>query len=71
MVLVLIEGVVKVSVPVPLAKGEPPLGFAYQSMVSPVPTVAEILTVPVPHLEAFTAVGALGWPPLLLTVTEL
>ena len=47
-------------VPVPPAKGDPPVAAAYQSIVSPAPGVADIVTVPVPHLDAGTAVGALG-----------
>ena len=39
---------------------EPPLATAYQSMVSPEAGVAEIVTVPVLHLEALPAVGELG-----------
>ena len=36
--------------PVPLASGLPPVAAPYQSMVSPVPTDAVKVTVPVPHL---------------------
>jgi hypothetical protein len=45
----------------PLNKTEPPVAAAYQSIVSPPPTLAEITTVPVPHLELLTGVfGAAG-----------
>jgi hypothetical protein len=55
-------GVVKLKVPVPPASGDPPVAAAYQSMVSPVPTVAVKITVPVPHLVKgpAPAVGAAG-----------
>ena len=43
-------GVVKLVTPVPPASGDPPVAAAYQSIVSPVPTVAVKTTVPVPHL---------------------
>ena len=36
----------------PLNKAVPPDDAAYQSIVSPAPGEAEIVTVPVPHLEA-------------------
>ena len=42
-------GVVNEVTPVPPASGLPPLAAPYQSMVSPVPTVAVSVTVPVPH----------------------
>ena len=51
-------GVVKVVEPD--NKAEPPEAAAYQSIVSPVPGVAEIETVPVPHLDAPEPVGATG-----------
>jgi hypothetical protein len=44
----------------------PPDELAYQSMVSPVPAVAEIVTVPVPQRELFIATGEDG---RLCTVT--
>ena len=54
-------GVVKDKVPVPPARTAPPDAAAYQSMVSPAFTVADITTVPVPHRCPFTgAVGAAG-----------
>ena len=55
-------GVVKLVTPVPLARTVPPVAAAYQSIVSPVPTVAVSVTVPVPHLEngPAPAVGADG-----------
>ena len=46
---------------VPLTNAAPPVAAAYQSIVSPAPTLAEIVTVPVPHLEPFTGlIGAAG-----------
>ena len=63
--MLLIEGVVNEFVPVPPANGLPPLAAAYQSVVSPAPGVAEIATVPVPHLAPFVPVGRAG---MLLTV---
>jgi hypothetical protein len=54
-------GVVKVVVPVPPARTTPPDTAAYQSIVSPAPAAADIVTVPVPHRCPFTgAVGAAG-----------
>ena len=44
----------------PLDRAVPPVAAAYQSMVSPAPGVAEILTVPDPQREPLTAVGADG-----------
>ena len=38
----------------------PPLDAEYQSIVCPAPGVAEIFTVPVPHLDAPLPVGAEG-----------
>jgi hypothetical protein len=56
-----ILGVVKLKVPVPLGRGDPPVAAAYQSMVSPALTLADIITVPGPHLEPSTGpVGGLG-----------
>ena len=43
-----------------LCNAAPPEEAAYQSMVSPVPGVAEIPTVPVPHLDAPVPPGATG-----------
>ena len=55
-------GVVNEVTPVPPASGLPPLAALYQSIVSPVPTVAVSVTVPVPHtLKGHThATGAAG-----------
>ena len=50
----------KLVVPVPPARTEPPEVAAYQSMVSPEPGVAEMMTVPVPHLEPGVPGGAAG-----------
>ena len=47
-------------VPVPPVRTVPPVGAAYQSTVSPAPTLADIVTVPVPHLELSVPVGGLG-----------
>ena len=61
MVVVAIDGVVYEVAPVP--PGEitvPALATVYQSMVSPVPGVAEIVTVPVPHRAPLVPVGATG-----------
>jgi hypothetical protein len=57
-VVALIDGVAKLEVPV--ASCVPPDAALYQSMVSPAPGVAEIVTVPGPQREAGTAVGAEG-----------
>ena len=48
--VVLITGVVNDVTPVPPASAVPPLAALYQSIVSPAPTVAVSVTVPVPHL---------------------
>ena len=53
-------GVVNEVTPVPPVKTDPPDAAAYQSMVTPEPTVAEMLTVPVPHREPAVPVGAVG-----------
>jgi hypothetical protein len=45
---------------VPVATAVPPDGEAYQSIVSPAPALAEMATVPVPHLELPAPVGGLG-----------
>ena len=55
-----IEGVVKLDVPVPPLRGEPPVAAAYQSMTVPAAGVALSTTVPVPHREAPVPVGAAG-----------
>jgi hypothetical protein len=60
-----ILGVVKLVVAcaglgVPVVNILPPDDPPYQSIVSPAPGVAEIATVPVPHLEAEPAVDAAG-----------
>ena len=54
----LIDGVVKLTLPE--SNAVPPVGAAYQSIVEPPGGVAVIGTVPVPHREAFPAVGAAG-----------
>ena len=54
-------GVVNVVTSVPLAKTAPLVEAAYQSIVSPAFIEAEILTVPVPHLDPLTGdEGATG-----------
>ena len=53
-------GVVNDVVPVPPARTAPPVAAAYQSIVSPALTFADIATVPVPHLELFIPVGGFG-----------
>jgi len=53
-------GVVNDVVPVPPVRTVPPVAAAYQSTVSPAPTLADIATVPGPHLELPAAVGTLG-----------
>ena len=55
-------GVVNVVVPVPPVRTVPPVAAAYQSTVSPEPTVAVRATVPVPHRlkGPVPAVGAVG-----------
>jgi hypothetical protein len=53
-------GVLNELVPVPPAKIVPPVAAVYQSIVTPAGVVAEIVTVPVPHLDALTAVGTAG-----------
>lgn len=44
----------------PLNKGDPPDEAAYQSIVSPVPGVADMITVPAPHLAAPVPPGVTG-----------
>ena len=56
--MVLIDGLVNDVLP--LNKAEPPEAAAYQSIVSPAPGVAVIVTVPVPHLAAPEPAGAAG-----------
>ena len=53
-------GVVYDVVPVPPVRTAPPVAAAYQSTVSPAATLADIVTVPVPHLELPAGVGTLG-----------
>jgi len=52
------DGVVKLFEPA--NNNVPPEAASYQSMVSPAPGVAEMATVPVPHLEAPVPEGAAG-----------
>ena len=58
--MVKILGVVKDVTPNPPSKGEPPVETEYQSIVKPVPAVAEITTVPVPQLEPAVPAGKVG-----------
>jgi len=44
----------------PVARAVPPDGEEYQSMVSPAPALAEIVTVPAAHLELPVPVGGFG-----------
>ena len=54
-------GVVNAVTPVPPVNTVPPVEAAYQSIVSPAFTEAEIFTVPVPHLDPLTGdEGAVG-----------
>ena len=56
-----IVGVVNEFVPEPPARIAPPVEAEYQSMVVPAGLVAEIVTVPGPHLDPLTGdVGAVG-----------
>ena len=57
-------GVVKLVLP--LDNATPPDDAAYQSIVLPATAVADIETVPVPHLELLT--GDVGTPGTALTV---
>ena len=54
-------GVVNEVTPDPLVNTEPPAAISYQSIVSPEPGVADILTVPVPHLVPFVPEGVAGF----------
>lgn len=54
------EGVVKLVVPVPPAKGDPPVKAAYQSSVAPAEAVPDRLTVPVPQFEPGVVVATVG-----------
>ena len=60
MVVVEIDGVVYDVLPV--CKAVPPLEAAYQSIVSPDPGVAVIVTTPASQRLLFPAVGAVGNP---------
>ena len=54
-----------------MASAVPPVADAYQSMVSPVPALAEIFTVPVPHLDPFVPVGTEGIMLIVAVTTVL
>ena len=60
MVVAAIFGVVNDVTPDPPDSGEPPTEVAYQSIITPGPTVAEILTVPEPQRAPDVPVGADG-----------
>ena len=47
---------------VELTRGLPPDDTEYQSIVSPVPAIADNITDPAPHLEAPVAEGAFNTP---------
>ncbi len=64
-------GVVKLVVPVPPDNTLPPVAAAYQSIVSPAPTLALIPTVPVPDLEPFTPDVGVDGNALTVTVIAL
>ena len=66
-------GVVNEVTPVPPARGLPPLAALYQSIVSPVPTVAVSVTVPVPHRVKgpAPATGAAGAAVTVATIAVL
>ena len=64
-------GVVNEVVAEPPATTVPPVNAEYQSMVVPAGTVAEIVTVPGPHLDPLTGdVGAVG-KGLMVAVTDV
>ena len=44
----------------PVESNVPPEAASYQSIVSPLPGVAEIVTVPLEHLELLLALGLAG-----------
>jgi hypothetical protein len=60
MVVAEIDGVVNAKTPVPPESGAPPVGLAYQSTVSPNPTVADRFTVPVLQTDPPVPTGATG-----------
>ena len=64
-------GVVKLVTPDPPVNTVPAVETAYQSMVDPVAGVAEMTTVPVPHLEPAMPVGAAGTAPIVATTAVL
>ena len=53
-------GVVNEVTPLPDDNTDPPLEVAYQSIVSPAPGVADIITVPVEHTAPPVPLGAAG-----------
>jgi hypothetical protein len=66
MVVILIEGVVYE--PDPLNKSVPPVEALYQSIVSPAPGEAKMVTDPVPHLDALVPPAVIGfWFTVALT----
>ena len=64
-------GVVNELVPEPPARTDPPVATEYQSIVVPTGLVAEMVTVPGPHLAPLTGiVGAVG-KGLIVAVTAV
>ena len=64
-------GVVNELLPEPPARTTPPLAAANQSMVVPAGLVAEMVTIPGPHLDPLTGdVGAVG-KGLMVAVTTV
>ena len=61
-------GVVKLE---PLPNNVPPLDASYQSIVVPAALVAEIVTVPGPHLEPFTGDVAAAGIAFMVAVTAV
>jgi hypothetical protein len=63
-----ILGVVKVA---PLPRSVPPVDASYQSIVVPAELVADIVTVPGPHLEPLTGDVAAAGIGLIVAVTAV
>ena len=68
MVVDAIEGVVK---PEPVPNNVPPVDAVYQSIVVPATLVADIVTLPAPHLEPFTGEEAAAGIALIDAVTAV
>ena len=58
--MVVVDRLGEVNDVVPVASAAPPDDVAYQSIVSPDPAIAEIVTVPAAHLALPTPEGAFG-----------